>query len=102
MSKEIGSDSVLNKRAGAFTAKDEARLRAFTAQIAVSLENAKLFEDVLNIKNYNESILKSTTNGMITLDAERNIVTANDAAVAIMAAERETIIDRPSNRFLAT
>src|SRR3546814_8636748 len=58
----IGVTQVLNKRGGAFTAKDEARLRAFTAQIAVSLENAQLFDDVLNMKNYNESILKSTSN----------------------------------------
>ena len=99
--ERIGVTQVLNKRDGAFTAKDEARLRAFTAQVAVSLENARLFEDVLNMKNYNESILKSTTNGMITLDTERNIVTANDAAVAIMATERETIVDRPAGHLFA-
>ena len=99
--ERIGVTQVLNKRGGAFTAKDEARLRAFTAQIAVSLENAQLFEDVLNMKNYNESILKSTTNGMITLDTERNIVTANDAAVEILATERETIVDRPAGHLFA-
>ena len=62
----IGVTQALNKRGGAFTAKDEARLKAFAAQVAVSLENAKLFDDVLSMKNYNESILKSTSNGIVT------------------------------------
>ena len=92
--ERLGVTQVLNKKGGQFTAKDEARLRAFTAQIAISLENAQLFEDVLNMKNYNESILKSTTNGIITLDTERNIVTANDAALSIIGADEDAVIDR--------
>lgn len=81
----IGVTQVLNKKGGgAFSEKDEARLRAFSAQIAVSLENARLFEDVLSMKNYNESILESTSNGFITLDAEANIVTANSAALDLL------------------
>lgn len=81
----IGVTQILNKRGGGFfTSKDEVRLRAFTAQIAVSLENAQLFEDVLNMKNYNESILRSTSNGMITLSKERMVVTANEKAVEIL------------------
>lgn len=88
----IGVTQVLNKRGGAFTAKDEARLRAFSAQIAVSLENAKLFDEVLNIKNYNESILKSTSNGIITLDADNRIVTANDASLKLLAARQDALV----------
>jgi adenylate cyclase len=81
----IGVTQVLNKKeAERFSEKDEARLRAFSAQIAVSLENAKLFDDVLSMKNYNESILESTSNGFITLDAEHHIVTANTAALDIL------------------
>ncbi len=80
----IGVTQVLNKRGGGFSAKDEARLRAFSAQIAVCLENARLFDDVLSMKNYNESILKSTSNGIITLDSDHNIVTTNDAALRLL------------------
>ncbi len=90
----IGVAQALNKRGGVFTAKDEARLKAFAAQIAVSLENAKLFDDVLSMKNYNESILKSTSNGIVTLDAEGRIVTANDAAETLLGLPREQMIDR--------
>jgi adenylate cyclase len=90
----IGVAQALNKRGGVFSAKDEARLKAFAAQIAVSLENAKLFDDVLAMKNYNESILKSTSNGIVTLDAEGRIVTANDAAETLLGLSRALMIDR--------
>ena len=89
----IGVAQALNKRGGVFTAKDESRLKAFAAQVAVSLENAKLFADVLNMKNYNESILESTSNGIVTLDADARIVTANAAAEVLLGMPREMLID---------
>src|SRR6202042_2931598 len=60
--KAIGVTQVINKIGGTFTQDDEVRLKAFTAQISIALENAKLFEDIQNIKNYNEGILESMTN----------------------------------------
>ena len=55
--KTIGVSQVLNKRGGSFNAEDEKRLAAFTSQISMGIENAKLFDDVQNQKNYSESIL---------------------------------------------
>jgi len=97
----IGIAQALNKKGGVFSAKDEARLKAFAAQIAVSLENAKLFDAVLNMKNYNESILKSTSNGIVTLDAEGAIVTANDAAETMLGLAREDLIGRVAGELFS-
>ena len=98
----IGVTQVLNKRNGAvFTPKDESRLRAFTAQIAVSLENAQLFDEVLSVKNYNESILKSTSNGMVTLDGDDIIVTANEAALSILKVNADELVDKPAAKFFS-
>ena len=44
--KVIGCTQVLNKKGGKFTDEDESRLKAFTQQVAIALENAKLFDDV--------------------------------------------------------
>lgn len=82
--KVIGVTQVLNKQGGPFTEEDETRLKAFTSQIAIALENAKLFEDVQNMKNYNESMLESMTNGVITLDEDAKVVTCNAAGLRIM------------------
>ncbi len=93
----IGVTQVLNKRTGAFTAKDESRLRAFSAQISVCLDNARLFDDVLSMKNYNESILQSTSNGIVTLDVDNRFVTANEAALTLLGLEQRDLIGKESD-----
>jgi adenylate cyclase len=85
--KVIGVTQVLNKRGSAFSADDEARLKAFTAQISIGLENAKLFDDVQAVKNYNESMLESMSNGVLTVSPEGLVVTANAAALRILKVE---------------
>jgi len=96
----IGVTQVLNKRGGAFTAKDEARLRAFSAQIAISLENARLFEDVLEIKNYNDAMLQSISNGIMSLDSDNIVVTVNDPLIKMIDIPREEIIGLKFEEFL--
>ncbi len=90
--KTIGVTQVLNKRGGPFTDEDEQRLTAFTSQISIGLENASLFEHVQQMKNYNESMLESMSNGVITLDQEHKIVTCNRSGYRILQLEeKETI-----------
>ncbi len=90
--KTIGVTQALNKRGGPFTIEDESRLKAFTAQISIALENAKLFDDIQNMKNYNESILESMSNIVITLDDDGKITTCNAAGFRILGCEeKETI-----------
>ena len=90
--KTIGVTQVLNKHGSAFTDEDESRLRAFTAQVSIGLENAKLFNDIENIKNYNESMLESMSNGVITLDEDGRIVTCNAAGLRILRVTAPDII----------
>jgi len=99
--KIIGVTQVLNKRGGPFTKMDENRLKAFSAQAAIALENAKLFDDVLNMKNYNESILESLSNGVITLDDKKRIVKCNAASLRILNVRIEDIIGMPVDRYFS-
>ncbi len=95
----IGVTQVLNKRSGPFTDEDEARLRAFTAQLAISLENARLFDDVQNVKNYNESMLQSMSNGVVTLTEEDRITTCNQAGLRILRVPPEAILQQSAAQF---
>ncbi len=97
--KTIGAAQCLNKQGGPFTAEDESRLKAFSAKISLALENAKLFADVQNMKNYNESVLESMTSGVVTLDESGKIVTCNAAGLRIMHAAAGDIIDQQSADF---
>ena len=82
--KVIGCTQVLNKKGGKFTDEDESRLKAFTQQVAIALENAKLFDDVSKSKKYNESMLSSMSNGVITINEEDKIVTCNKSGFKIL------------------
>jgi len=97
--KIIGVTQVLNKRSGPFTAEDESRLKAFTAHVSIALENAKLFDDVQNMKNYSESMLESMSNGVITLNEDEKIVTCNAAGLQMLRIVPEEILKRAAGDF---
>jgi adenylate cyclase len=80
----VGVMQILNKRAGSFGPGDEKRLVALCAQAAVSIENAQLFEQVNAARNYNEGILRSMSNGVVTMDASWTITKVNQAAARIL------------------
>ena len=84
----IGVTQILNKRGGAFTDEDEARLKAFTGQISIALENAKLFNDIQRMKNYNESMLESMSNAVMTIDTSKSIATCNQAGSKLFKLRR--------------
>ena len=95
----IGVTQVLNKHGGPFSNDDEARLRAFTAQVSIALENAKLFADVQAMKNYNDAMLESMSNGLITLDAQEKVATCNAAGLRILGTTASEIVQVPVEEF---
>jgi len=98
--KTIGVTQVLNKRGGPFAGIDERRLKAFSAQASIALENAKLFEDILAMRNYNESMLESMHGGIITLNANKDIVKINVAAAHLIGQDLEGIADGSAQRTI--
>ena len=99
--KVIGCTQVLNKNGGKFSDEDESRLKAFTQQVAIALENAKLFEDVSKSRKYNESMLSSMSNGVITINSEGIIVTCNKSGLKILKANENQIIKKSSKDFFS-
>jgi adenylate cyclase len=95
----IGCTQALNKVGGGFTDEDESRLRAFTQQVAIALENAKLFEDVTKERAYNHSMLASMSNGVITIDEDGVITTCNKAGLNILKTYRNKVIGAKSSEF---
>jgi adenylate cyclase len=97
----IGVTQVVNKRAGAFSALDERLLGAFSAQAAVAIDNAQLFERVREMKTYLENILQSLSDAVITVDADGTITTVNAAARRLLAVEEAQAVGQKAGAFLA-
>jgi adenylate cyclase len=100
--KVIGVTQVLNKRGGPFTDEDESRLKAFTAQIAIGLENAKLFADIQAMKNYNESMLHSMSNGVVSFDSEGCARTCNAAGARILGVDQHGVLDQSAEEVFGS
>ena len=95
----IGCTQALNKKGGGFTYEDESRLKAFTQQVAIALENAKLFEDVSKERAYNHSMLTSMSNAVITIDGEGKITTCNKAGLRILKVQSFDIVGKMAEEF---
>ncbi|MBF0135695.1 MAG: PAS domain S-box protein [Magnetococcus sp. DMHC-1] len=74
-----------------FRAVDLHRASTLSVVAATALRNAILFEETLSIKNYNENILKSLSNGVITFDLEGTIVKVNQAALRILGIDADQL-----------
>jgi len=90
--KVIGVMQILNRRLGAFGPADERRLHAFCAEAAVAIQNAQLFEDISAERNYNESILRSMSNAVLTLDADGVLRKVNEAATRILSRAENDLV----------
>src|SRR5204863_5801004 len=84
-----------------FDLEDEQLLDAFAAQASIAIKNAKLFEEVLYLKNYNESILKSIATGVITTDADKHIIMINPAAQRIFQVSAEQVTSKHCDEIFA-
>jgi adenylate cyclase len=91
----IGVMQILNRKLGEFGPADERRLRAFCAEAAVSIQNAQLFEEISAERNYNESILRSMSNAVLTLDAGGVLRKVNESALRILRRKEHELVGRP-------
>ena len=82
--RRVGVVQMLNKRRGVFTAADERRLKGLASQMGITIDYATLFEQTLSMKSYNESMLRSLSNGVITVDLARVVTFINQAAGRIL------------------
>ncbi len=80
----IGIIALGNKLSGdVFTTEDLGLLNTLASQTAVVLENARLYDEVVGMKNYNEEVLESMVSGVLTADFKGRVVTFNNMAEKI-------------------
>jgi len=97
ISKEalIGIIALGNKLSGdIFTAEDLGLLSTLASQTAVALDNARLYDEVVNMKEYNEKILQSMVNGVLTVDTKTRIVTYNYMAEKITGRKTAEVLGK--------
>lgn len=98
----IGTLTVDSKRPKAFTAGNERLLGSLASQVAIAIENARLFaslkqkiDEITTMKNYMEDIFSSVASGVITTDLTDRITTFNPAAERILHVSGKEVLQKP-------
>ncbi len=107
--KLLGVMNVASQKQRWFTQEDVDLLTAVANQISVAIENAMLFTelrtaigDLFVIKQFNENVLQSMTNGLITVDLSGRITSTNIAAAKIIGYPREHLLGKPVQQVLVS
>jgi adenylate cyclase len=88
----VGVLELLNKRHGLFTADDERHIVDLAAQMAAAIDSAQFSEQVVTIESY---MLRSLTNGVITLGLDGTVSYLNPAACRILHLDAKTSVGLP-------
>jgi adenylate cyclase len=96
----IGATEAINKKDGAFDKDDEDLLMSLSSQIAVALENAQLYGNTVDMKNYLSSVQDSISNSILTLDNNHHVVTANKAAGILFQKQPEELIKKDFRKII--
>ena len=100
--RRLGVMQSLNRLDGQpFDDEDIARMMAFGAQAAIAIDNAKLFEEVIAARNFDESILGSMSGGVVALDRKWTVTKVNAAAAEILGADGEQVMGLNARDLLA-
>lgn len=73
--------------------------KVFRLRHQLQLRTPKLFNEVLNANNYSESILRSLSNGVISVNNMRRIEKANRIALRVLDAEESQVIGKFADIF---
>jgi len=91
--KLLGILSLGEKRsADIYSAEDVSLLTVLANQVASSLENSRLFNEILLVKKHQDKILQNLRSGVITVDQDSRIKSVNRPAAEIL--------NRPGRAFL--
>jgi PAS domain S-box-containing protein len=102
VSKEelIGIIALGNKLSGdVFTTEDIGLLSTLANQTSVALDNARLYDEMVNMKDYNEEILQSMVNGVLTVDIKGRIITFNNMAEKITGRSSSLVLGKTSREI---
>ncbi|GAA5526929.1 ATP-binding protein [Herpetosiphon gulosus] len=99
--REIGVIQLLNKLEGVFNTEDTQRLQAMANTVGVAIDNANLFHEVSQNRNRLQALLNSTTDGILMIDPDDVVLTANPMLGELFGWEWRNIIGEAGSDILA-
>jgi PAS domain S-box-containing protein len=96
--KLIGLALVGDKRSDdMYSAEDLRYLSQMIPQASLALQNAELYAETAQLKDFNESVLQEMENAVVVLDARERIVVYNPAAERLFGTRASEAVGRPAD-----
>ena len=93
--KLLGVVELVNRVDGVFREPDLDFLKHLANQVAVALENCRLYQETANLLVYTNSVINSLSGGFISTDVKGNITRCNNAASRILGVSLEEVVNKP-------
>ncbi len=85
----------------AFSRDDRRLLRAFAAQAAIAVRNARLYSELVAEKQRLDAVIENSADGILILDPDRRIEMINRALLNMLGRTREETLGQPCYKVLA-
>ena len=85
-----------SRRAGAFDGQDLLALAALADHTATALDNTRLFGEITHERGRLDRIIRTMADGLLSLDAERRVLSINPAAEALTGWPARQAVGRPA------
>ncbi|TKJ33155.1 hypothetical protein CEE39_04340 [bacterium (candidate division B38) B3_B38] len=90
----LGVLDIQSTELNAFTREDLSTLQILAAQIAIAMENARLYEEARSKGDYLESLVRNVTDAIVSVDSQGRVVEWNKGAEKIFGYTREEILGK--------
>ncbi len=90
----LGVLDVQSINLNAFTREDLSALQILADQIAVAMENARLYEEARSKGDYLQSLIRNVTDAIISIDSQGKVVEWNKGAQKLFGCAREEILGK--------
>jgi PAS domain S-box-containing protein len=91
----MGMIYVFRTEGAAFSTNDRQVLASFADQAAIAVQNARLYQEVINEKRRLDAIIANSGDGIMILDREQRVQVFNKALEAMTGASAKQAIGRP-------
>lgn len=90
----LGVLDIQSTELNAFTREDLSVLQILAGQIAVAMENARLYEEARSKGDYLESLVRNVTDAIVSVDSQRRVVEWNKGAEKIFGYTKEEVLGK--------
>lgn len=90
----MGVLELMNRIDGVFSDKDLGFVTHFSNQLAVALENCRLYRQTEELLIYTNSVINSLTGGFISTNKRGKVTRFNDAAVRILGIKKSDVVGK--------